>query len=186
MDEEYKIYTKTGDRGETSLIGGDRVPKNHPRIEAYGDVDELNSWIGLLRDQDMDILHKKVLLEVQRRLFTIESHLAAPDIKTRQVLPMLQSNWIERLEKEIDRMNEGLSDLQNFIIPGGCIEASYAHLGRTVCRRVERRVITLDAVDNVDPLILKYLNRLSDYLFILARTLTLYHKGTESPWITNI
>ncbi len=183
MTENFKIYTKTGDKGETALIGGQRVMKNHPRIEAYGDIDELKSWIGFVRDQDISIHHKRFLLVIQDRLFTIESHLASPDTKNMDNLPAVSERDIEALEIEMDRLNDTLPALSSFILPGGCINASLCHVGRTICRRAERRIITLTESENVDYLLLKYVNRLSDYLFVLARALTKELSGTETPWI---
>ncbi len=183
MTKSSKIYTKTGDMGETSLIGGTRVTKDHPRIEAYGDVDELKSWIGLIRDQDIELAHKKVLLEIQDRLFTIESHLAAEEVAATEHLPLLSERHAQHLEQEIDRMNSTLPALNSFILPGGCLPASYCHLARTVCRRVERRIITLHTSNQVNPIILQYINRLSDYLFVLARAITWSSHGTETPWM---
>lgn len=170
MSQEWKIYTRTGDKGTTSLIGGLRVPKYDDRIEAYGTVDELNSWIGLIRDQEVDQRTKDSLMEVQDRLFTTESILAqGPDSKMK--LPGLNEEDITFLEKEIDFMNESLSDLSSFILPGGATVVSYCHLGRTVCRRAERLTIKLSETHPVNDLLVKYLNRLSDYLFVLSRKL---------------
>jgi cob(I)alamin adenosyltransferase len=184
MTSTFKIYTRTGDEGQTSLIGGMRVPKNHPRIEAYGDVDELKSWIGLIRDQEIDIIHKKVLIEIQDRLFTIESHLAAGAPELIANLPQISEKHAGKLESEIDRMNETLPPLSNFILPGGCQAASMCHVARTICRRAERRIISLGEEAPVNPQIIQYINRLSDYLFVLARGITQESNGTESPWIS--
>lgn len=168
MSQEWKIYTKTGDKGSTSLIGGLRVPKYDERIEAYGTVDELNSWIGLIRDQDVGERTKDTLLEIQDRLFTAESLLAkGPDTKIE--LPELNEQDIVFLEKEIDFMNETLPDLTSFILPGGATVVSYCHLGRTVCRRAERLTIKMSESHPVNMMLVKYLNRLSDYLFVLSR-----------------
>jgi cob(I)alamin adenosyltransferase len=183
MEKEFKIYTKTGDQGETSLVGGTRVRKNHPRIEAYGDLDELKSWIGLIRDQEIGMDHQRTLLEIQDRLFTIESHLAAENPAVAATLPQLASKHALILESEIDRMNETLPPISSFILPGGCQPASMCHIARTVCRRVERKIIGLTAEVEVDPLIIQYINRLSDYLFVLARALTYEADGTETPWL---
>jgi cob(I)alamin adenosyltransferase len=183
MSSEFKIYTRTGDAGETTLIGGDRVQKNHPRITAYGDVDELKSWIGLIRDQDIDMLHKRMLLEIEDRLFTLESHLATPLEETRVSLPQLSDKDILKLELEIDRMNDSLAPLTSFILPGGCAPASMCHVGRTVCRRAERSIITMGEQFPVVPLAVKYINRLSDYLFVLARMVTKETGGVETPWM---
>jgi len=163
-----KIYTKTGDDGTTSLYGGTRLPKNHIRIEAYGTVDELNAWIGLVRDQ-MDNVHQvQVLKDVQDRLFTLGAHLASAPNKDMPV-PDISPADTEALEKEIDQITSELSPLKFFILPGGHRTVSELHLARTVCRRAERRVITLHAEQPVDAMILIYLNRLSDYLFVLSR-----------------
>jgi cob(I)alamin adenosyltransferase len=183
MEKEFRIYTKTGDKGETSLVGGTRVMKNHPRIEAYGDLDELKSWIGLIRDQEIGMDHRKTLLEIQDRLFTIESHLASENPDVAALMPQLAEKHSLILESEIDRMNEQLPPISNFILPGGFQPASMCHIARTVCRRVERKVIGLLGVEEVDPLIVQYINRLSDYLFVLARALTFEGNGTETPWI---
>jgi cob(I)alamin adenosyltransferase len=165
-----KIYTKTGDYGTTALIGGVRVPKYDERIEAYGTVDELKSWIGLIRDQDIEQYTKTILLEIQDRLFTAESLLAkGPDANFD--LPELKASDISLLEKEIDSMNAKLPPLNSFILPGGATIVSYCHLARTVCRRAERLVIKMGEAFPVDELIVKYLNRLSDYLFVLSRML---------------
>jgi cob(I)alamin adenosyltransferase len=183
MAEDFKIYTKTGDAGDTSLIGGTRVRKDHIRIAAYGDVDELKSFVGLLRDQEINLTHKRLLLEIQDRLFTLESQLAAPDEAMQQNLPQLNENDVLRLEKAIDHMNESLPPITSFILPGGFLPASWCHVCRTICRRAERSIITLAAAETVDPLLIRYVNRLSDYLFVLARMLTQEGGGVETPWI---
>lgn len=167
-----KIYTRTGDKGQTSLIGGTRVPKFHPRIEAYGTLDELNSFIGLIRDQDIRQEYKDLLLEIQDRLFTAESIIALdPGAETAVKLPALSDADITLLEKEIDRMNEGLPELRSFILPGGHPMVSYCHIARCVCRRAERQALRLSQASPVDDTVIRYLNRLSDYLFVLARRL---------------
>ena len=177
-----KIYTKTGDKGQTSLLGGTRVPKNHIRIEAYGTVDELNSWIGLLRDSVMDEHTKEILIEVQDRLFTMGSSLASDPVKSKVKIPHLSEDDITVFEKEIDTMDAQLPQMKNFVLPGGHQTVSYCHVTRCVCRRAERRVIHLAENEPVDELVIKYLNRLSDYLFMLARKLTQDLKATEVPW----
>ena len=166
-----KIYTKTGDKGYTSLIGGVRVPKHHLRIECYGTVDELNSYIGLIRDQDVSELQKALLKEIQDRLFTIGSSLAVdPDKGTKMEIPDLHERDVELLEKEMDRMNDTLPEMKHFILPGGHLSISQAHVCRCVCRRAERLCVAMQQADTtVEPLIIKYLNRLSDYLFVAAR-----------------
>ena len=164
-----KIYTKTGDKGETSLIGGTRVPKHHIRIESYGTVDELNSWIGLINDQDIAQESKTILSEIQDRLFTIGSSLASDPEKSKMKIPDLHASDIELLENQIDKMNEVLPEMRHFILPGGHTSISYCHLARCVCRRAERNVIHLHETEYVNEMVIVYLNRLSDYLFVLAR-----------------
>jgi len=180
MNENWKIYTKTGDKGETSLIGGTRVPKYHDRIEAYGTVDELNSYIGLIRDQLVNNHYKEVLLEIQDRLFTAESLLAAD--KDTKNLPQLKEEDILFLEKEIDEMNTQLPELHSFILPGGDVIVSHCHIARCICRRTERIIIRLATNYQVEEIIIKYINRLSDYLFVLARKLAKDLNVTESLW----
>lgn len=179
-----KIYTKTGDRGVTSLIGGTKVSKAHIRIETYGTVDELNSWIGLVNDQFSHKHSNKILKEIQDRLFTIGSSLACdPDKETKMKIPDLQEADIELLEHEMDRMNEKMPPMKSFILPGGHVAVSTSHVARCVCRRCERLCVTLK--DNnlfVEPLVIKYLNRLSDYLFVLARFIGYRLKVNEIPW----
>lgn len=179
-----KIYTKTGDDGTTSLIGGTKVPKSHLRIEAYGTVDELNSYIGLCRDLLTDDQGKNTLLEVQDRLFTIGSSLACDPIKEPKMrIPDLKETDVELLEKEIDRMNGSIPPMKNFILPGGHITLSQLHIARCVCRRAERLIVALEQNKMfVDPLVIKYLNRLSDYLFVLARYIGKNLKVKEIPW----
>ncbi len=177
-----KIYTKTGDEGQTSLIGGTRVDKSHLRIEAYGTIDELNSWVGLIRDQDMDGALKEILKEIQDRLFTIGSSLASDPEKSKMKIPDLTESDIELLEQESDRMNAELPPLQSFILPGGAPTVSYCHIARCICRRAERLCVQLKADSFVDLLLLKYLNRLSDHLFVLARYLGMKLQAEEYPW----
>jgi len=178
-----KIYTRTGDKGQTSLIGGTRVPKFHPRIEAYGTIDELNSYIGLIRDHDIDQHFRDVLLEIQDRLFTAESIIALdPGAEATVKLPALNESDITFLEQEIDRMNEVLPELKSFILPGGHPIVSYCHIARCICRRAERHTIRLAQSQPVDILVIQYLNRLSDFLFILARRLGKDLGVNESPW----
>jgi cob(I)alamin adenosyltransferase len=179
-----KIYTKKGDTGTTQLIGGTRVPKHHLRIEAYGTVDELNSFIGLIRDQQIDSHHKTILIEIQDRLFTIGSSLASDPEKSRMKIPDLKEEDITLLEKEIDAMNEKLPEMKYFVLPGGHTTVSFCHIARCVCRRGERLSTELSetASDAVDALVLKYLNRLSDYLFVLSRMLSQDLNAEEIPW----
>ena len=179
-----KIYTKTGDDGTTSLIGGTKVPKSHLRIESYGTVDELNSYIGLCKDLLMDEQGKKILLEVQDRLFTIGSSLACDPVKEPKMkIPDLKETDIELLEKEIDRMNETIPPMKNFILPGGHTTLSQLHIARCVCRRAERCCVRLELESlEVEEIIIKYLNRLSDYLFVLSRYTGHQLNVQEIPW----
>ena len=170
MSKPIKIYTKGGDKGETSLIGGTRVPKFHPRIEAYGTVDELNAYVGMVRDLNEDMEIAKLLLRIQECLFTLESSLAEdPDAEMKFDLPELSEKDIEDLEHAIDTMNEDLPELKSFVLPGGHPLISWCHIARTVCRRAERQCIRLASAQIVANINVRYLNRLSDYLFILAR-----------------
>ncbi len=177
-----KIYTKSGDSGETSLIGGTRVTKNHIRIESYGTVDELNSFIGLVKDQIDGIDSVTFLTEIQDRLFTIGSSLASDPGKSKMKIPDLFEKDVIALEQEIDRMNEMLPEMKNFLLPGGHTTVSFCHLARCVCRRAERKTIQLAETSFVAPLVIQYLNRLSDYLFVLSRFLAFQLKVIETPW----
>ena len=165
-----KIYTKTGDKGDTSLFGGKRLSKSDLKIDAYGTVDELNSHIGLVKDV-CNNEQKEVLLKTQEHLFTIGAILATPEGKKNTFFKEIEAEDIENLEKQIDFMNESLPELDAFILPGGHIHVSYCHIARTVCRRAERISVALSKNEEVNDLIIKYLNRLSDYLFVLARKL---------------
>lgn len=177
-----KIYTKKGDKGQTSLIGGTRVAKHHLRIDAYGTVDELNSYIGLITDQSFD-KHTQILLkEIQDRLFTIGSSLAADPVKSKMKIPDLKDEDVVLLEKEIDKMNEGLPELRFFILPGGHQLVSFCHIARCVCRRAERLAVKLKETDFVADLVIIYLNRLSDYLFVLARKFGKDFNVEEVAW----
>lgn len=178
-----KIYTKTGDEGKTSLIGGARVPKSHLRIDGYGTIDELNSYIGLVRSQEITEHQKEILKEVQNNLFVIGSLLAADPEKSKMVLPELQPDDIALLEKEIDLMQRELPELKNFILPGGPPLVSFFHIARCVCRRAERIVVELSQESFVSGIILMYLNRLSDYLFVLARKVSLDNNIEEINWL---
>ncbi|WP_432714865.1 cob(I)yrinic acid a,c-diamide adenosyltransferase [Pedobacter sp.] len=181
-----KIYTKTGDKGLTSLIGGTRVPKYHLRIECYGTVDELNSYIGLIRCQEIKSHYQQVLKEIQDRLFTIGASLAADPEKSKMKIPDLHLADIELLETEMDSMNVELPELKHFILPGGNTVVSYCHVARCICRRVERLTFQLAADSFVDEKMTIYLNRLSDYLFVLARKLNLDAQTEENIWIPRI
>jgi len=178
----FRVYTKTGDKGETSLIGGTRLPKQHIRIEAYGTVDELNSFIGVVRDQGIDEHSKTVLIEIQDRLFTLGSLLAADPEKNKMKLPEVKEEDILFLEKEIDKMDEVLPEMKHFVLPGGHQAVSFCHVARCVCRRAERATLKLAENEKVDEIIYKYLNRLSDYLFVLSRKLAHDLKVEETPW----
>lgn len=177
-----KIYTKTGDEGSTALFGGKRVSKADPRIDSYGTVDELNSWIGLVRDQEINSNRKTILLEIQDRLFTIGSTLATDPSNKKVKIPELADEDVVLLEKEIDSMEAELEPMRSFVLPGGHPSISFVHIARTVCRRAERLVIALHKNEPVDPIALKYLNRLSDYLFVLSRKMALEMGAEESPW----
>lgn len=179
-----KIYTKTGDKGTTSLIGGTKVPKSHLRIEAYGTVDELNSHIGLCKDLVTDQKAQEILLEVQDRLFTIGSSLACDPIKAPKMrIPDLKETDVELLEKEMDLMNEVVPPMKSFILPGGHTTLSQLHIARCVCRRAERCCVRLELESlEVEAIIIKYLNRLSDYLFILSRFAGHQLNIAEIPW----
>jgi cob(I)alamin adenosyltransferase len=176
-----KIYTKTGDKGQTSLFGGARLPKNHIRIEAYGTVDELNSYIGLVRDAADNEDVRNTLKEVQDRLFTIGSNLAS-DPSKEMITPDVFQADIEFLETEIDTMTAVLEPLRSFILPGGHTTVSFCHIARCVCRRTERLVVALAGNEKVDLIIIQYLNRLSDYLFTLGRLLAKDLGVEEVKW----
>ncbi|WP_299163720.1 cob(I)yrinic acid a,c-diamide adenosyltransferase [uncultured Eudoraea sp.] len=185
-----KIYTKTGDKGSTSLFGGTRVPKHHIRINGYGTVDELNSWLGLLRDQEMDTHYREILITIQDQLFTIGAILATDPEKAqlksgkeRLNIPLISMADVTQLENEMDIMNETMPEMTHFILPGGHPTVSYCHIARTICRRAERMVTILNENEPVDSLVLTYLNRLSDYLFVLARKLSYDLKADEIKWI---
>jgi len=185
-----KIYTKTGDKGTTSLFGGTRVSKYDLRIEAYGTIDELNSYIGLIRDQKIDKHTSIILLKIQHELFTLGSMLATPPEKKvlksgkeRLNISKINAKSIELLENEIDTMNEDLPQMTHFILPGGHTTVSYCHIARCICRRAERISTQLSDESSIEPQILVYLNRLSDYLFVLARKLTIDNKAQEIKWI---
>jgi cob(I)alamin adenosyltransferase len=177
-----KIYTKTGDQGITSLLGGTRVPKSDLRIDAYGTVDELNSYIGLLRDQPVNTDRTDVLKEIQDRLFTIGADLATVPGKDKVKKPDLHSEDIELLENEMDQMELRLPPLTAFILPGGHTAVSFCHVARTVCRRTERITVELASFEPVSDLVIQYLNRLSDYLFVLGRLMALELQVEEVTW----
>lgn len=177
-----KVYTKTGDKGQTSLFGGRRISKSDLRIESYGTVDELNSWIGLIRDQDIDSDQIKTLTEIQDRLFTLGSMLASDPGKPLKNIPLVEDRDIAFLESEMDDMDAHLPEMKSFVLPGGNTIVSYCHLARCVCRRAERMVIRLSEENKVDEIDIRYLNRLSDYLFVLSRKITLDKNAPETLW----
>lgn len=176
-----KIYTKKGDKGNTGLFGGRRVSKAHLRVDTYGTVDELNSFIGLLYDHLEDPQHKSILRHIQDRLFTVGSHLAS-DPKKSPLLPDLEAEDLQLLEDEMDRMDASLPPLKNFILPGGHVAVSHCHICRTVCRRAERMVVALNRREAVADGILQYLNRLSDYFFMLGRQTAQDFGVAELEW----
>lgn len=185
-----KIYTKTGDKGTTALIGGTRVSKHHIRIDSYGTVDELNSFIGLLRDQEINAHYQDILATIQNKLFTVGAMLATDPEKAilkngkeRLNIQKIESTDISLLENEIDKMNEELPPMTNFILPGGHQTVSYCHIARCVCRRAERLASALNTIEPVDSSVLTYLNRLSDYFFVLARKLSQELQAKEVKWI---
>lgn len=184
----FKVYTKTGDKGSTGLIGGTRVPKDHIRIDAYGTVDELNSVLGVVTDSLGSVAINAWILEIQDRLFTVGSTLATdPHKDTKMKLPDLHESDIEWLEQRIDEMDEILPPMKSFILPGGHIAASHAHVARCVCRRAERICVHMQHNEEFVPeVVLKYLNRLSDFLFVLSRYIVFQNKGQEIPWRARI
>ena len=177
-----KIYTKSGDSGKTSLLGGRRVLKSHLRVDAIGTVDELNAYIGLVRDLEVDSQRKELLGRIQERLFSIGSSLATPGDKTERFPLDLRDEDISRLEDAIDEMDASLPPMKSFILPGGHPRVSTCHIARSVCRRAERIVVALSEEEAVSGLVMKYLNRLSDYLFVLARKTGLELNAQELPW----
>ncbi len=185
-----KIYTKTGDKGTTALFGGTRVPKHHLRIESYGTLDELNSWMGLIRDQEIHNHYKSIITIIQEKLFTIGAILATDpekmvlkNGKERLNIEKISNLDIELLEQEIDKMNEELSQMTHFILPGGHTTVSYCHIARTVCRRAERLASHLNENEPFEANALSFINRLSDYLFVLARKLSKDLQANEIKWI---
>ena len=185
-----KVYTKTGDKGTTALFGGTRVPKHHIRIESYGTVDELNSYIGLIRDQEIDPRSKEILIHIQNKLFTVGAILATDPEKQvlksgkeRLNIPKVDEEEIALLETEMDAMDAKLPPMTHFVLPGGHTTVSYCHIARCVCRRAERLAAQLHEQEPIDERVLMYLNRLSDYLFVLARMLSYQLQAEEIKWI---
>ncbi|BAV08814.1 cob(I)alamin adenosyltransferase [Filimonas lacunae] len=181
----FKIYTKTGDGGKTSLIGGTKVPKSHIRIDSYGTVDELNSYIGLIGDSVTEEGVKAMLKEIQDRLFTVGASLACdPDKEPAMRMPDLKETDVTALEQAIDAMNEVLPVMKHFILPGGHVAVSTTHIARCVCRRAERICVDMQVQElYIDALVIKYLNRLSDYLFVLARYIGHLLQVPEVAWL---
>ena len=187
---DMKVYTKTGDKGTTALFGGTRVPKYHIRIDSYGTVDELNSHIGLIRSQEIDATYKQQLMHIQDRLFTVGAILATDPAKAvlksgkeRLNIPLITDHDVLFLENAIDEMEAALPPMTHFVLPGGHTTVSYCHISRCVCRRAERLATHLNDMEAIDEMVLKYLNRLSDYLFVLAGKLTLEIKAEEVKWV---
>jgi cob(I)alamin adenosyltransferase len=185
-----KIYTKTGDDGTTGLFGGTRVPKHQIRIESYGTIDELNSWLGLIRDQEIDVIYQQQLITIQEHLFTIGAILATdPEKKIldngeqRLKINKVGTKEIQFLENAIDEMDSQLPQMTHFILPGGHTTVSYCHIARTVCRRAERISTLLHENEPFDIAVLSFINRLSDYLFVLARILTYKLQASEIKWV---
>ena len=185
-----KIYTKTGDNGTTALFGGSRVSKKHIRIDSYGTIDELNAWLGLIRDQEIDLYAKNLLTLIQEKLFTVGAILATDPAKAilksgkeRLNIPKINAADIELLENEMDYMNDSLPPMTHFILPGGHTTVSYCHIARTVCRRAERLATALFEQEPFDDSVMSYINRLSDFLFVLARKLSKDLKAEEIKWI---
>lgn len=177
-----KIYTKKGDKGQTGLIGGTRVPKHSLRIDAYGTVDELNSWLGVLRDRALNEFLKEEFIFIQDRLFTMGSLLAADPEKSNMELPQLKEGDITILEQSIDKMETELPPMKNFVLPGGHETVSFCHVARCVCRRAERLVCALDEKQPQNPVIIAFLNRLSDYLFVYSRFVSMKLNAEEIAW----
>lgn len=178
-----KVYTRTGDAGTTGILGGTRLPKNHIRIEAYGSVDELNAHIGLLRDHDALARYRAELITIQEDLFVLGSHLASDPEKNKMKLPELRPDRIEQLEMAMDALDASLPEMRNFVLPGGHLAVSQCHVTRCVCRRAERATIALAQTSFVQDTAIRYLNRLSDYFFVLSRKLTQDLDVEETPWL---
>ena len=180
-----KIYTKKGDKGDTQLLGGSIVKKNHIKLECYGAIDELNAFIGNIYDQAISLPHKKNLLKIQNQLFNLGSRIAFDGKKDKIRLPNITERNVELIEKEIDKMDLSLPILKNFILPSGLPTVSKCHIARTICRRAERNLVALGQVEEIDPLHLQYLNRLSDYLFVLARFILMENNTPTIEWEKN-
>ena len=177
-----KVYTKKGDKGQTQLLGGSIVDKDHVKLECYGTIDELNSFIGNIYDQDLKEFHKEILLNIQNQLFNLGSVISFDGKKDKIKLPNVTEENIEMMEKEIDKMDASLPLLKNFILPSGLSIVSKCHIARTICRRAERNLVALGQEEKIDPLHLKYLNRLSDYLFVVARFILMENDTPSIEW----
>jgi cob(I)alamin adenosyltransferase len=177
-----KIYTKTGDDGTTALFGGKRVSKADLRIDTYGTIDELNSWVGVVRDQEVNLPRTDTLIAIQDRLFTIGSMLATEPGNTKVKIPAMDETDVTFLEKKIDEMEATLEPMRSFVLPGGHQSVSFCHVTRTICRKAERLTIALNQSEGVSPLVIKYLNRLSDFLFVLSRVMANELQAAEIPW----
>lgn len=177
-----KIYTKKGDDGETQLLGGSIVDKNHPKLESYGNIDELNAFIGNIYDDEISIHQKSILLKIQNQLFNLGSIIAFDGTKQDIKLPKITLENVEMLEHEIDKMEDNLDVLKSFILPSGNLTYSKCHIARTVCRRAERSLVSLSKTSEIESLHLKYLNRLSDYLFVLSRSILKENNTEETEW----
>jgi cob(I)alamin adenosyltransferase len=177
-----KIYTKKGDKGKSQLLGGSMVDKNHIKLECYGTIDELNSFIGNIYDQEISIFHKEILFKIQNQLFNLGSIISFDGEKDKIKLPNITTQNIKMMEKAIDKMEEELPMLRAFILPSGHPTASKCHIARTVCRRAERNLVALSQEEQIDNLHMQYLNRLSDYLFVLARAILKDKNAQEIQW----
>ena len=177
-----KVYTKKGDKGKTQLLGGSMVDKDHAKLECYGTIDELNSFIGNVYDQELNSFHKEILQKIQNQLFNLGSNISFDGEKNKKKLPNIKIENIQMLENRIDKMEENLPNLKSFILPSGHPTASKCHIARTVCRRAERNLVRLSKTTKIDMLHLQYLNRLSDYLFVLSRAILKDNGGTEIEW----
>ena len=177
-----KVYTKKGDKGKTQLLGGSMVNKNHIKLECYGTIDELNAFIGNIYDQEISTFHKEILLKIQNQLFNLGSIISFDGKKDKIKLPNVTTENIELMEKAIDKMEKSLPMLKNFILPSGHPTASICHIARTVCRRAERNLVALGQEETIDNLHIQYLNRLSDYLFVLARAILKENNAPEIEW----
>ena len=177
-----KVYTKKGDKGKTQLLGGSMVNKNHIKLECYGTIDELNAFIGNIYDQEISAFHKEILLKIQNQLFNLGSIISFDGKKDKIQLPNVTTENIEMMEKAIDKMEESLPMLKNFILPSGHPTTSICHIARTVCRRAERNLVALGQEQEIDNLHIQYLNRLSDYLFVLARAILKENNAPEVEW----